>query len=116
MTTNNVETIARVCHEVNRAICESFGDMTQPPWGQAAEWQRDATFNAVRFALENPSAPASAQHDAWMADKHADGWRFGETKDPEAKTHPCLVPFEQLPPEQRVKDATYKAIVNAMSR
>ena len=24
---------------------------------------------------------ASAQHDAWMADKIADGWRHGEVKD-----------------------------------
>lgn len=32
-----------------------------------------------------------------MANKIADGWKYGEAKDPEAKTHPCLVPFDKLP-------------------
>lgn len=30
-----IEQIARVCHEVNRAYCESMGDTSQVPWEDA---------------------------------------------------------------------------------
>jgi len=109
------EQIARVCHEVNRAICEASGDMSQKPWECAEQWQRDSAIRGVTFSLANPAAAASAQHDAWMADKAADGWVFGSVKDPIAKTHPCIVPYEQLPFEQRVKDHAFRAIVGVLS-
>jgi hypothetical protein len=107
--------IARVCHAANKALCESFGDLSQKPWAEAEDWQRDSAVKGVEFALANPDAGDSAQHDAWMADKVAAGWVYGEVKDPAAKTHPCIVPFDQLPPEQKAKDAIFRAIVRAMA-
>lgn len=109
-----IENIARVCHEVNRAICEAAGDHTQRPWDRAEQWQRDSAVKGVNFAMQNPDAPASAQHEAWMADKLADGWRHGPAKDAAAKVHPCLVPYDELPFEQRVKDHVFRAVVATM--
>lgn len=111
MSQVNVTVIARTCHEVNRAICETFGDTSQKPWPQAEDWQRDSAIAGVRFALEHPDATPEDQHVAWCEAKVADGWTYGETKDADAKTHPCLVAYAQLPPEQRVKDATFRAVV-----
>ena len=34
----NVEQIAKVAHEVNRALCQAFGDDTQMPWEEAPMW------------------------------------------------------------------------------
>lgn len=109
----NIEAIARICHENNRAICEAFGDFSQKPWDDAPEWQRKSSADGVQWRLDNLDAPVSAQHEAWMIAKLTDGWAFGETKDPVAKTHPCLVPFERLSPSQQVKDYTFTAIVRA---
>lgn len=106
--------IAQVCHEANRAWCEVNGDISQKPWDDAEPWQRDSAIKGVAFALANPDAPASAQHDAWSADKLAAGWRFGEVKDADAKTHPCLVPFDQLPHHQQAKDRLFKAVVASL--
>lgn len=103
--------IARICHEANRAICEAAGDHSQKPWDEAEDWQRDSALKGVIFAIENPEAPPEAQHNAWMADKIADGWVYGETKDTDARTHPCIVAYSDLPFEQRVKDHVFKAIV-----
>lgn len=50
--------IARVCHEVNRAYCAALGDLSQPPWADAPEWQRKSALNGVAFALCNPVAVA----------------------------------------------------------
>lgn len=111
----SVERIARVAHEINAALCVAFGDNSQKSWEDAEAWQRDSAIKGVQFAQENPDAPPSAQHDAWSADKVADGWVYGETKDAEKKTHPCLVPFDELPPEQQAKDYLFRQVVKSLS-
>lgn len=107
--------IAAVCHEANRAYCQMNGDNSQRSWDDAEEWQRESAIRGVAFALANPTAPASSQHDAWLADKLKDGWVYGPTKDVSAKTHPCCVPYDELPEFQQRKDALFKAIVIALS-
>lgn len=111
----NIVDIAKVCHQANKAWCEASGDASQKDWDAAEEWQRDSAIKGVQFAIDNPDAPESSQHDAWMADKVADGWKYGEVKDAAAKTHPCIVPFEQLPYHQQAKDKLFKAIVHALA-
>lgn len=107
--------IARVCHEVNRAYCAAIGDNSQPKWEDALEWQRKSAIAGVVFTLDNPEAPPSASHESWLAEKQRDGWKYGAVKDPEKKEHPCFVPYEQLPQEQRVKDYLLQAVVKALS-
>ena len=104
---------ATICHEANRALCLAFGDDSQSAWHDAPEWQRKSAINGVQFILDNPDAPPSASHESWLSEKEADGWRYGEVKDPEAKTHPCFVPYDELPPEQKAKDYVFGAIVRA---
>ena len=107
--------IARVCHEVNRAYCRAIGDDSQVAWDDAHDWQRTSAIDGVTFRKMNQDAPPSAMHNNWMADKIRDGWQHGEIKDPEAKTHPCIVPFDQLPVEQQIKDYLFSAVVDVMS-
>jgi hypothetical protein len=82
--------IAKVCHEANRAYCQSIGDNSQPSWDEAPDWQRQSAIKGVEFSLANPDAPPSANHDSWLEVKRAEGWRYGPVKDPEKKEHPCL--------------------------
>jgi len=110
----DLEHIARVCHEANRALCQAFGDETQLPWAEAPEWQRESSVKGVQFALSNPDASPAAQHEAWMADKLANGWRKGAVRDPARKVHNCLVPYDEMPPEGKAKDHVFRAIVRAL--
>lgn len=111
-----INDIARVCHEANRAWCIANRDFSQPSWDDAPEWQKESAMNGVLFNQANPEAGDSASHDNWMAEKLADGWSWGIIKDAEIKTHPCIVPFDQLPREQQIKDAIFRAIVHAFPR
>lgn len=109
----NTETIAKVCHEVNKAFCEANGDNSQKSWNDAEEWQKESAIKGVEFALSGTATPAD-QHDAWVKDKVDTGWVFGETKDADKKTHPCIVPYDELPEFQKTKDHLFLAVVNAM--
>ena len=110
-----IEAIAEICHEANRIWCKQNGDDSQPDWSSAPQWQKDSAMEGVLFAMCEPNAGDSAQHDAWMADKIKNGWTYGPVKDAEAKTHPCIVPFDDLPEFQKVKDRLFRAIVTACS-
>ena len=110
----DVHDIAAIAHEANRRLCEQHGDRSQPTWTEAPEWQRESAINGVTFHRDNPHADPAASHENWMREKIKDGWQYGEVKDPDAKTHPCLVSYEQLPPEQRAKDHLFRSIVHAL--
>lgn len=109
-----IEEIAAVCHEANRALCIEQGDLSQTGWNDAPDWQVNSAINGVKFHVDNPDAGDSASHDSWMAEKVAGGWVYGDVKDPETKTHPCIVPFDQLPPEQQAKDTLFRSIIHAL--
>lgn len=109
-----IQSIAMVAHEVNRAYCQSLGDDSQPAWEDAPQWQRESAWHGVVFHLENPDAGPDASHINWAKQKLANGWKYGEVKDPEAKTHPCLVKFNELPPEQQAKDYLFRSVVHSM--
>lgn len=106
------ESIANFAHEINRAYCEAIGDTSQPSWIDAPEWQKASAINGVKFHLDNPNSKPEDSHENWMAQKLAEGWVYGETKDPELKTHPCIRPYWELPQHQRVKDHLFIAVVN----
>jgi len=109
-----IEDIAKICHEANRALCETAGDYSQEIWEKAPSWQRESAMEGVKFVIEYPNAPASGQHDSWLQHKLADGWVFGEVKDEVAKTHPCIVPYRELSEHQQAKDLLFQAVCRAL--
>lgn len=111
---SHVHRIAKVCHEANRAYCKALGDDSQPVWEQAPEWQQSSAIAGVGFIMENPHAGPSASHDSWLKQKTEEGWKYGPVKDAEKKEHPCYVPYDQLPVEQKAKDYIFGAIVRSM--
>ncbi len=114
-----IEQVAKVCHEANRAYCETIGDNSQPSWDQAPDWQKDSARNGVKFHFAQHAVgvepPPSASHDSWLAQKRAEGWKFGPVKDAAKKEHPCFVEYEQLPLDQRRKDYIFAAICKAFA-
>ena len=110
----NKEHIAQVAHELNRAYCAALGDDSQKPWADAPDWQKNSAITGVELHLANPNAGPEASHESWMSQKIEEGWVYGEEKDEEAKSHPCLVPFAELPVEQQAKDFLFRATVHAV--
>lgn len=105
-----IEAAARAAHEANRAYCLALGDTSQPSWEDAPEWQRSSAVNGVRGVLVDGNGPRES-HASWLREKEATGWKFGPVKDPEKKEHPCFVPYNELPSEQRAKDHVFVRVV-----
>lgn len=105
--------IARVCYEVNKAYCEALGDLSQPAWEEAEDWRRSSVFSGVGLHMMGDFSP-EISHLNWVNCKLDEGWKYGLEKDPVAKTHPSMVPFERLPREQQIKDHLFRAVVHAL--
>lgn len=43
-------------------------------------------------------------HDVWAVGRMREGWVYGEKRDDEKKTSPCLVPYEELSEEEKEYD------------
>lgn len=104
--------IAMMCHAINAAYCQSLGDDSQPTWDDALDWQRQSAIAGVEMHLANPDATPEQSHESWYAQKEAEGWTYGEVKDAEKKEHPCFLPYDELPIEQKAKDYLFRATVN----
>lgn len=49
---------------------------------------------------------AENAHDNWAHKRLSEGWRYGETRDDAARTHPDLVPYAELPESEKAYDRT----------
>jgi ryanodine receptor 2 len=43
-------------------------------------------------------------HEVWAETRIKQGWIYGEQRNDELKTHPCLIPYEELPEEEKEYD------------
>ncbi len=115
LETKDVERIARIAHEANRAYCDSIGDDSQREWKYASNSQRASAMSGVDAITSGQVKKPSDSHYSWLNQKQADGWVYGPVKDEAAKTHPCMVEYAELPPHQRRKDHLFLAIVRALT-
>ncbi|EKG0328536.1 RyR domain-containing protein [Pseudomonas aeruginosa] len=106
--------IATIAHAINSAYCLAIGDKVAPPFAECPEDMQRGILAGVQLHLDNPDTTPEQSHESWLADKLANGWVHGEVKDLEAKTHPCCVPYAELPESQKVKDYLFRAVVHAL--
>lgn len=43
-------------------------------------------------------------HETWAQGRMREGWIYGECRDDQRKTTPCLVPYEKLPEQEKAYD------------
>lgn len=119
----NALEIARVAHQANRELQRTQawqpytgnGVGVAPPWDKARQELRDSVLDGVRHALAHPELTPEQSHENWLRFKQADGWVYGPVKSDDRKIHPCLLPYDQLPEDQKVKDRLFLAIVRALA-
>ena len=126
------DVIVAACHSAWYAYTVLGLGESGEPLVTAPRWQKRSIAEAIEFwdtkmtelnlegKAENTivTVLSPLSHMNWCDHKIADGWSYGPIKDPEGKTHPCLVDYDQLPESQKKKDEvvirTYLAVRTAM--
>jgi len=80
-------------------------------WEERDEAFRQQFMKVIDKYFKNDLPTPKEAHDSWMDAYEKMGWRYGKVRDPEKKTHPDMVPFEDLPKDEQDKDAIFLAFV-----
>lgn len=114
LSEQSLNIIARTCHEANKTICDHFEENSdQVHWNELSDEDKKAGFDGVKEIINNPDLTPKESHDRWRKSKEESGWTYGEEKDPDAKTHPLMIPYEELTDEHQLKDEMFIAIVKS---
>lgn len=54
--------------------------------------------------LELTEKIAENVHENWSTARIAEGWTYGESRDDKKKTTPCLIPYSELPENEKEYD------------
>lgn len=106
--------IAGIVNNLSAALaaCIAEPDATQiPTWGEAGKDWREFVMQEVDKKLANPDATPADQHAEWLARMLSEGWTYGEVRNPEAKHHPLVLPWEELPIAHRMKNTAIHALI-----
>ena len=110
-----IAVIARIIHAANREYCLTHGDHSLSDWGATSEEVKASVMDGVIKRLESPAMTPAESHENWMKFKEEKGWKYGEKKDENLKTHPAMIPYDQLPEHQKRKDHLFNAIIDAFT-
>jgi hypothetical protein len=109
-----IEAIAAACHQQNRIWCLAHHDESQSMWLDEPDWQRDSVIAGVKGALAGNTPEQS--HEGWLKLKREEGWSYGPEKNVEMKTHPCMLPYGDLPEEHKIKDTFFITTVQQIGK
>ena len=91
--------------EENRAFADGIGEkvalagcaIVSSPLASSGEV-------SFRFSDEQVDLLAEEEHRRWCESRRRESWRHGPERDDERKLHPSLVPWAELPEEEKEKD------------
>lgn len=81
------------------------------PWEERDEAFR-SQFRSVIDMMCGPDRKHDPEelHDDWVRAYEEMGWVYGPVRDPVLKTHPDMLPFDQLEMREREKDIVFVAL------
>ncbi len=107
------EKIAKLIYEATRMEAEwSKRSIVPEEWENRDEKFRNQFVDIIGKYLSLDKLPTPPEaHDSWMEAYFKMGWKYGKARNVEKKTHPDLLPFDELPQDERDKDAIFLAFV-----
>lgn len=109
-----IHEIARVAHEAVCGVRLGFGEGESVPWSDTSPEEKSMASHMVVTIMRRPHLDSEQLHQDYCNDMVAKGWQYGPEHDAAAKLSPLLVPFGQLPVEQRVEDQVFRQVVMAL--
>ena len=110
----DIVAVAHIAWEAYRALCVSQGDHTVDSWYFAPDDKKQAMIASVSHIILTPGITAKMCHEHWVRWKLHEGWTSSNRKDEARKTHPMLMAWDDLTPDQQLKDRLFVSIVQAL--
>jgi len=110
-----VTQIAKIAHEIRSVSIGLFKGKPTIAWDDLNEGVKNYILREVHYWLKNPSASASDSHNEWLRCKTEEGWSFGEENDHENKKHPSIVPYDQIPIQEKMANELIMKTVRLLS-
>ena len=80
-------------------------------WDEREDDFRDQFIDVIyRQCGDQRSSSPEELHGGWMQAYFENGWVYGDNYNPELRTHPDLVPYEQLGQLEKDKDAVFVSL------
>lgn len=116
MPTGKKMKIAQIIYEATRLEAEwSKRSIVPEVWEKRDDKFRKQFVEIIeKYLLQDKLPTPEEAHDSWMQSYLDMGWKYGKTRDVDKKTHPDMLPFYELPQDERDKDAIFLAIVWAI--
>lgn len=111
---NKDDKISELVYEFARLEAKIAGRRVVPEeWSLRDESFRKQFINIVLkySSMDKLPSPEEA-HNSWCQSYKDMGWKYGEVRDVIAKTHPDMVPFDELPIDERDKDEVFLYIID----
>jgi len=107
------EELTKILYEATRLEAEwSHRSVVPEAWEQRDEKFKQQMIEIVKHYLEIDKLPTPEEaHNSWMESYLKIGWQYGKVRDTEKKTHPDLVPYDDLPSDEKEKDAIFLAFM-----
>jgi hypothetical protein len=84
------------------------------PWESLSSVTQRTKLRQVAHVINHADITPAEQHAEWHRAQLERGWTYGPGYDPEERTDPHCLPYEQLPLQQRINEAMYRAIILAV--
>jgi len=110
----NLTHVAAAYWAAYQVILDAMGGLPAPPWLAADNSKREQLVNGVIFHTENPNAAPADSHEHWRKYMEARGYQYGDEFNVKEKTHPAMIPFDQLPPEIKITHHLFAAVCKAL--
>ena len=96
-------------YEAARLEAEISGRPIVPePWEKRDDQFKNQFVEVIRQQCsDNKFESAEASHDSWWREYERMGWKYGPVRDTTLKTHPDMVPFDDLPKSEQDKDEIF---------
>jgi hypothetical protein len=96
--------IAALCSQIINAVRLVNGEDELECFDLLEAEEQNARVKNVMAVINDLGMSMKRQHDIWMNDMLAMGWKWGEETDRANKIHNCLVNYEDLNFLQKLKD------------
>lgn len=106
-----ISRLAQAVSEANSVYRQYATNEPGRPWMTMTNDEQRELVLAVGRTLELRTDTPEACHVEWMKVREAEGWKYGEVLNPEAKESPYMMPWDQLIPEGKAKAELYLAIL-----